>query len=165
MIHAALLFTRRLSSTTTVSRVTEDASRGQVDALQGKSIPSSVTIYRIRGPFLPGATEKLTGLIPHIPEMAPVVILRLRNMTAIDATGLEAIDDFADKLHDANRTLLLCDALRQPAQVMNRAEFHRHVGERQILPDVGAALARARDVYDAVRKTAAPVVSLSLIHI
>jgi SulP family sulfate permease len=171
MILAALLFIRRVSATTTVSHVTEDyIRRGQVHVLQGKAIPSYVTIYRIHGPFLFGATEKLTGLIPHIPGMAPVVILRLRNMTAVDATGLKAIEDFADRLHASNRTLLLCGALRQPAQVMNRAEFHRHVGERNILPDVEAALARARDVYEdgpadrAAGNRGTPVVSSGEVH-
>lgn len=42
---------------------------------------------------------------------------------------------------------------------MNRVEFHRHVGEANILPDVGAALARAREVHDATKPAAAPVVS------
>lgn len=150
MILAALLFIRRVSTTTTVSRVTEDyIQRGHVHTLQDKSIPPYVTIFRIHGPFLFGATDKLTNLIPHVPDMTPVVVLRLRNMTAIDATGLRAIQDFADKLHQSGRTLLLCGALSQPARVMDKAEFHQHVGEENILPNVGAALARARQIHDA----------------
>jgi sulfate permease, SulP family len=156
MILAALLFIRRVAMTTTVSRVTDDyIRRGQVHTLQDKSIPPYVTIYRIHGPFLFGATDKLTGLVPHIPEMAPVVILRLRNMTAIDATGLKAIEEFADRLHASNRALILCGALPQPAHVMDRVEFHRHVGALNILPDVGAALARAREIYEATQSSKA----------
>ena len=78
--------------------------------------------------------------------MPLVVILRLRNMTAIDATGLRAIQDFADKLRDAGKTLLLCGAPPQPANLMRRAEFHRHVGDRNILPNVQAALDRAAEI-------------------
>jgi sulfate permease, SulP family len=68
-------------------------------------------------------------------------------MTAIDATGLHAIQDFADALRTSGRTLILCGALPQPARMMAKAEFHRHVGEENILPDVAAALERAEEVW------------------
>jgi SulP family sulfate permease len=144
MIIAALLFIRRVSATTTVSKVTREyVERGRAHILQDKPIPDYVTIFRIHGPFLFGATDKLTALISHVGGFAPVVILRLRNMTAIDATGLRAIQDFADALHASGRTLLLCGALPQPARLMAQADFHRHVGAENILPSVEAALARA----------------------
>ena len=62
MILAALLFIRRVSATTTVSRVTPDyIRRGRVHVLQDKDIPDYVTIFRIHGPFLFGSTDKLAG--------------------------------------------------------------------------------------------------------
>jgi SulP family sulfate permease len=147
MILAALLFIRRVAATTTVSRVTREyIERGRKHSLQDKAIPDYITIYRIQGPFLFGATDKLTNLVSHIPELPPVVILRLRNMTAIDATGLRAIQDFADALTRSGRTLLLCGALPQPARLMAEAEFHRHVGNENILPSVEAALGRAAEL-------------------
>jgi SulP family sulfate permease len=150
MILAALLFIRRVSATTTVSRVTGDyVERGRAHVLQGKAIPEYVAIFRIHGPFLFGATDKLTSLIAHAGNLPPIVILRLRNMTAIDATGLRAIQDFADALQSAGRTLLLCGAPPQPARLMSEADFHRHVGAENILVNVDAALARARQIREA----------------
>jgi sulfate permease, SulP family len=148
MIIAALLFIRRVTTTTTVSRVTRDyIDSGRSHTLQDKHIPDYVTIFRIHGPFLFGATDKLTDLRTHVEDLTAVVVLRLRNMTAIDATGLHAIQDFADALRTSGRTLLLCGALPQPARMMAKAEFHRHVGEQNILPDVAAALERAEEVW------------------
>ena len=148
MILAALLFIRRVTVTTTVSRVTREyIDRGRAHALQDKAIPDYVTIFRIHGPFLFGATDKLTNLREHVNELTPVVILRLRNMTAVDATGLHAIQDFADALRQSGRTLLLCGAPPQPTRMMAKAEFHRHVGEENILPNVEAALERAKEVW------------------
>lgn len=148
MILAALLFIRRVAATTTVSRVTADyIRRGAAHVLQGKVIPDYVTMFRIHGPFLFGATDKLTALIPRVHELAPVVILRLRNMTAIDATGLKAIEDLADALHASGRALILCGALPQPAALMQQAVLHRHVGAENIVHSVEEALARARDAY------------------
>jgi SulP family sulfate permease len=155
MILAALLFIRRISVTTSVSRVTRDyVEHGRPHILQDKPIPDYVTIYRIHGPFLFGATDKLTNLTVHVGEMAPIVVLRLRNMTAIDATGLRAIQDFADALRASGRTLLLCGAPSQPAKLMHGAEFHRHLGDRNILPSVDAALARAAEIHSGLSRTA-----------
>ncbi len=148
MILAALLFIRRVTVTTTVSRVTRDyIDRGRAHTLQDKIIPDYVTIFRIHGPFLFGATDKLTSLRAQVEELTPVVVLRLRNMTAIDATGLHAIQDFADALRQSGRTLLLCGAPPQPTRMMAKAEFHRHVGEQNMLPNVEAALERAEEIW------------------
>ena len=148
MILAALLFIRRVAATTTVARVTQDyIRRGHEHSLQHRQLPDYVTIIRIQGPFLFGATDKLTAQLHHLHEMKAVVILRLRNMTAIDATGLKAIEDFADAVHASGRALLLCGAPSQPTQMMQRAEFHRHVGAENILPSVDAALRRAEEMH------------------
>jgi SulP family sulfate permease len=148
MMLAALLFIRRISVTTSVSKVTrDDVEHGRKHVLQGKGIPEYVTIYRIHGPFLFGATDKLTNLTSHVHEMAAIVVLRLRNMTAIDATGLRAIEDFSDAIHRSGRELLLCGAPSQPSRLMARADFHRHVGAANILPNIDAALTRASELH------------------
>jgi SulP family sulfate permease len=154
MILAALLFIRRVAATTTVARVSPDyIRRGHEHSLQNREIPDYVSIIRIQGPFLFGATDKLTNVLAHLNELRPVVILRLRNMTAIDATGLKAIEDFADAIHGSGRALLLCGAPTQPTRMMQRAGFHRHVGAENILSSVDAALRRAREVRDATPTT------------
>ena len=75
------------------------------------------------------------------------MIMRLRNMTAIDATGLRALEDLADELHRTRRTLILCGAPTQPARLMRQAEFHDHVGAENICPNIDAALQRAAAVH------------------
>jgi SulP family sulfate permease len=147
MILAALLFIRRVAATTPVSRVTHDyVESGREHILQDKPIPNNVTIFRIHGPFLFGSTDKLTALTTNVGDLTPIVVLRLRNMTAIDATGLRAIQEFADALKESGRTLLLCGAPPQPARLMKQADFHRHVGKENILPNVVAALRRAEEL-------------------
>ena len=121
--------------------------RGQSHSLQDKEIPDYVSIVRIQGPFLFGATDKLGEVLSHLDEMRAVVILRLRNMTAIDATGLKAIQDFADTVRASGRALLLCGAPWQPTRLMDGAEFHRHVGKENILLNVDAALRRAKEIH------------------
>ncbi|HWY87304.1 MAG TPA: sulfate permease [Gemmataceae bacterium] len=149
MVLAALLFIRKVAKTTTVSRVTKEyIEDGRLHVLQDKHIPEYVTVIRIHGPFLFGAAEKLSAVTDPIQDLTPVVILRLRNMTAIDATGLLALEDFADKLHAAGRTLILCGARRQPSKFMRQAEFEQHIGRDNICPHISAALERAKVVFE-----------------
>ena len=70
-------------------------------------------------------------------------------MNALDGTGLRAFEDLADTLRDSGRELLLCGARRQPAQMMKRADFHRHVGEENICRNIGDAVARAKQLHEA----------------
>jgi SulP family sulfate permease len=147
MVLAALLYIRRVSATTTVSEVTRDyVEHGRPHILQDKDIPPYVTILRIHGPFLFGTTDKLAAQADPLPTMRPVVVLRLRNMTAIDATGLKAILDFAEAVRESGRTLLVCGALLQPAWMMARAGFEGHLGAGNVVPDVETAMVRAREV-------------------
>lgn len=149
MILAALLFIRKVAATTTISEITqEEIAGGRVHVMQDKHIPGYVTVFRIHGPFLFGSTDKLDDITRRIDRLTPIVVLRLRNMTAIDATGLQAIEDLADLLHASGRTLILCGARQQPAQLMARAEFGEHVGHDNICTSIQAALARAAEVHE-----------------
>jgi SulP family sulfate permease len=147
MALAALLYIYRISETTTVSAVTpEYLEDGQAHVLQDKDIPSNVTILRIHGPFLFGTTEKLVEATRDLHHFQDVVILRLRNMTAIDATGIHALEQFSDRLHKAGKTLLLCGAMEQPSRLIARSTLIQHLGAQNVLPHVQAALERARDL-------------------
>src|SRR5579863_1886203 len=149
MILAALLFISRVAATTTVSQVTDDyVEDGRVHILQDKDIPYYATIFRIHGPFLFGATDKISAVTEYLTELPPVVILRLRNMTALDATGMFAIEEVAKQLHASKRTLILCGAREQPAQLIQQAEFAEVIGKENICENVQHALRRAEEVFE-----------------
>jgi SulP family sulfate permease len=147
MTLAALLYIYRIAETTTVAPVTREYLKdGQAHILQDKDIPSNVTILRIHGPFLFGTTEKLAEATKNLAPFGDVVILRLRNMTALDATGIHALEQFSDRLRRAGKTLLLCGARDQPSRLIARSEFLQHVGAKNVLPHIQAALSRAREI-------------------
>ncbi len=149
MILAALLFISRVAATTTISQVTDDyIEDGRMHILQDKDIPYYATIFRIHGPFLFGATDKISVVTENLHKLPPVVILRLRNMTALDATGLYALEEVAKELHASKRTLIVCGAREQPSQLIHQAEFAEVVGEENICDNVQEALRRAEEVYE-----------------
>jgi SulP family sulfate permease len=106
-----------------------------------------VTLLRIHGPFLFGTTEKLVEATVNLEAFSDVVILRLRNMTAIDATGIHAIETFAKRLHESGRTMLLCGAMQQPSKLLNGPRFLDRVGRENIMPNIQAALDRAKEIH------------------
>lgn len=149
MILAALLFISRVAATTTVSQVTDDyVEDGRVHILQDKDIPYYATIFRIHGPFLFGATDKLSIVTESVHTLPPVVIIRLRNMTALDATGLFALEEVARTLKTSGRDLILCGAREQPSQLLRQTEFEDLVGRENICENVQEALRRAEEVFE-----------------
>lgn len=149
MLFAALLYIYRVSQTTTVAPVTEEyIEDGRPHVLQDKLLPPYVLVLRIHGPFLFGAAEKLSEATVDIDPLPPIIILRLRNMTAIDATGLHELERLTERLRATGRTLLLCGARSQPEQLLRQSPFLEYLGEANMLPHVEAALSRAREVYE-----------------
>lgn len=146
---AALIYIRRVADTTTVAPVTDDYIRdGLPHVLQGRIVPPYVTVLRIHGPFLFGTTEKLVEATSDLNVFQPVVILRLRNMTAIDATGIHAIETFRKRLYESGRAMLLCGAMQQPSKLLQGLHFQDDVGRENIMPNIQAALDRAKVIYE-----------------
>ncbi len=155
MILAALLFISRVAATTTVSQVTDDyVEDGRVHILQDKDIPYYATIFRIHGPFLFGATDKIDVVTENMHTLPPVVILRLRNMTALDATGLFALEEMAKKLNSSGRALILCGAREQPLRLIQQTEFEELVGKENICDNVQEALQRAEEAFEGLQPIA-----------
>ena len=149
MILAAFTFIRKISQTTTVSKVTDEyIEDSRVHILQDKDIPEYAAVYRIHGPFLFGVTDKISAVTENLDELPPIVIVRLRNMTAIDATGIAALEELADQLHNSGRTMLVCGARPQPMALMQEAGFERHVGAENICENIADALKRAQGIHE-----------------
>jgi SulP family sulfate permease len=145
---AALLYIYRIADTTTVVPVTDEYIRdGLPHVLQGRILPPYVSLLRIHGPFLFGTTEKLVEATVNMDAFQPVVILRLRNMTAIDATGIHAIESFAKRLHESGRAMVLCGAMQQPSKLVSGGRFLDRVGRENIMPNIQAALNRAAEIH------------------
>jgi SulP family sulfate permease len=148
MILAAFTFIRKISLTTTVSKVTDEyIEDGRAHILQDKDIPDFVAVFRIHGPFLFGVTDKIATITENISSLPPIVVLRLRNMTAIDATGIAALEELADILGHSGRTMIVCGARPQPEALMREAGFDRHIGADNICLNINEALKRASEIH------------------
>ena len=157
MILAALLYINKVTRTTTVVQVTNEyLEDGRDHMLHFREVPEGVAIFRIHGPFLFGSTDKIAEILDHEDDLPPVVVVRLRNMTAIDGTGIQALEEMTQQLVAGGRHVVFCGMREQPAQLMRKIGFEKHVGVENICSNVTEALARAKELV----KSGPPEVAL-----
>jgi SulP family sulfate permease len=77
-----------------------------------------------------------------------VVVLRLRNMTALDATGLFALEEVAQTLKASGRALILCGAREQPLEMILKSELEELIGPENICDNVQEAIQRAEEILE-----------------
>ena len=148
MALAALLYIYRVSDTTSVSIVTpQSIEEDRPHVLQDKDVPPYVSILRIHGPFLFGASDKLEEATADLSSYGETVVVRLRNMTVIDATGLHALERLTERVHQSGRHLLMCGARSQPARYIAQSDLLDFVGPENFLPHAQGALVRARELH------------------
>jgi SulP family sulfate permease len=101
---------------------------------------------KIQGPFLFGTTDKLENATEDLDLFGSIIVLRLRHMTALDATGLHALERLAYRCNQKGKTLILCGARHQPERLLHQTEFVEHVGDENIVPNIRAALDRVHQI-------------------
>ncbi len=146
MVLAAILFIKRVSETTEVSRVREsDVLESPEQLVHGKEIPEGVLVYRIFGPFLFGAAEKMEDAMERIGTLPRVLILRLHLVTAMDATALNALESVIERFQHHGGTVILSGLHRQPLDMLRKAGFVEKIGRPNLVAHYDDALVRARE--------------------
>jgi SulP family sulfate permease len=147
MVLAAILFIKRVSETTEVSRVLEsDVLESPEQLMNGKEIPDGVLVYRIFGPFLFGAAEKMEDAIESLDEMPRVLILRLHLVTAMDATALNALESVIERFQKHGGSVILSGLHRQPLDMLRKAGFVEVIGRPNLVAHFDDALKRAGEI-------------------
>jgi SulP family sulfate permease len=147
MVLAAILFIKRSSETTQIMAVDESTeTEGSQHSLVGKTVPEGVMVYRMMGAFFFGAVDKLESVLKREKREPEVLILRMRKVVAMDATGLNALEDLYERLHRKGKHLVLSAPHTNPMVVMEKAGFLERLGRENVCPHVDAALARARAI-------------------
>src|SRR5262249_39397233 len=142
-----MLFIKRTAETTQIMAVdeTNDPEVSQ-HSLVGKEVPKGVLVYRMMGAFFFGAVDKLESMLKREKQEPEVLILRMRKVIAIDATGLNALEDLFERLRRKRKHLILSAPHTNPMMVMEKAGFLDRIGRENVTPHLDAALARARQL-------------------
>jgi SulP family sulfate permease len=149
LVLASALLVKRLSETTHVSadeEVTQAGAPGQTTT--GKIIPDGVMVFRVFGAFFFGAADKLETSLRRAGALPEILILRMRDVLALDATGLDALEDLMEKLRLHKKELILCGPHSQPLFALTRAGLIDRLGLENVCGDMDASLARAREILE-----------------
>jgi SulP family sulfate permease len=147
VVLAALLMVKRISETSKITAVDEATeTEGSHHSLVGKVVPDGVLIFRVFGAFFFGVVDKLDDELKRAKQEPEILILRVRKVLAMDATGLQALEDLHLKLRAKGKHLILSAPHTQPLAVMENSGFIDRLGRENVCPHIDAALARAREI-------------------
>ena len=147
LILASALLVRQLSELTRVhpeEEVREGGNNRQT--IEGRQLPEGVMTFRVFGAFFFGAADKLETSLRRAGQLPDVLILRMRDVLAIDATGLDALEDLLEKLRIKKKGLILCAPRSQPLFALTQSGFIDKIGEENVCSNIDVALERARKI-------------------
>jgi sulfate permease, SulP family len=151
MLMAAFLFMKRMSEVTNVTAITReledegDEYATDPNGVRHRAVPDGVEVYEVNGPFFFGAAETFKDTLGQIARKPKVLIIRMRNVPAIDSTGLHALKDVVHRTRRDGTLVLLSDVHTQPLVALGRSAVLEEVGEENLFGNLDDALDRARE--------------------
>ena len=145
MVMAALLFMKRMADVTEAHAwVDVDDEDTDPDNILLKKIPKNTRVFEINGPMFFAATDKYKYVLSD--KDIDVLCIRMRNVSAIDATGVEALMRIVKRCERHNVKVVFSHVNEQPMKVMKKAGFVEKVGEKNFCDHIDTALQRAEEI-------------------
>ncbi len=149
MVLASFLFMKRMAEVTNVTAVSDEfkdapPSQDQSGAIFRRAVPKGVEVYEINGPFFFGAAEKFKDTLSEVSRKPKVLIVRMRNVPAIDSTAMHALRDLVRRTRKDGTMVLLSDVPRQPRLALERSGLLGEIGGNNVCTDIDQSLERAR---------------------
>jgi SulP family sulfate permease len=151
MVMAAFLFMRNMIKFSNVSILTkemEDNGEGKdLEAIENYSIPPDVEVYEITGPLFFGAAYKFKDAMRFIEKRPKILIIRMRKVPIIDATGLKTIEEVLKELKQNGTKMILSEV--ESLQVIDDLKSSRllfTIGKANVTTTFNDAVERSKAV-------------------
>jgi SulP family sulfate permease len=154
IVLSSLLFMRRMSELANVNAITRDL-KGDTDpeydplSIMLREVPSGVEVYEVNGPFFFGMADVFWNALHQVENNVSVLIIRIRNVPAIDATGLHVLEELHRKCNRLHTQLVFSGVTMQPMSVFSGSGFLDEVGAENFCPSIDESLRRAREILEA----------------
>jgi SulP family sulfate permease len=155
LVLSAFLFMYNMAEVSEIRALTEDSheeddgpEKPDADATSRYALPKGVEVYEINGALFFGAAHKFKSAMPRVEKSPDVLILRMRSVPLIDATGVYSLREFVKTMQGRKTKVLLSGV--QPA-VYEQLERHRVlflVGKKNVAPGFAQAVERAREIVN-----------------
>jgi sulfate permease, SulP family len=150
IVLAAFLFMKRMIEVTQVNYLNQGNEKDEwildPEMMDAINVPPGVEIFEINGPFFFGAADKFRDTINQMKRRPKVLILRMRFVPAMDATGLSALDDLLRKAKKSKMEVIFSGVHAQPLKAMKEAGIIDMVGEDHFHWDIKTCMAFAKKI-------------------
>lgn len=151
MVLAAFLFMKRMADVTEVHGwVYMDDEDTDPDNITLKKVPENTRVYEINGPMFFGASDKFGYMLDD--TNIDVLCIRMRNVPAIDAAGVEMLDKITKRCRKHNISVIFSHVNEQPMQAMEKAGFVERIGSENFCSHIDGALIRAEELENIAKE-------------
>jgi len=144
IILATVLFMKRMSDVTDAYGWKEIDESTDSEHIRFKSVPENTMVFEITGPIFFGVSNKIADVIRHGKKQ--ILILRMRSVPAIDATGLHSFEALIKVCKKDGKTLILSHVNEQPMNTLKKSGLLGEIGEENICANIDEALERAKSI-------------------
>jgi len=146
VVLAALLFMKRMADLTHVKTLlneVDEEDEMHPDSIKDFNKQEGILVFEINGPFFFGAAHKFINMYSSIDTPPATMVLCMRNVPAIDATALQALDTFIHRAHKSGTEILLSGVQNQPMTVLKRSGLLNIIGKENIFEETRMAMRHA----------------------
>ena len=146
IVLAAILFMKRMSDVTEVEgwKYIED-DETDADSISLRQVPANTMVYEVSGPLFFGVADKILKITLN--EKMNCLVLRMRSVSAIDATAMHNLEQLQEECVKKEIHLVLSHVNEQPMKVMTKAGFVDKVGRENFCSHIDEALLRAEELH------------------
>lgn len=145
LVLASMLFMKRMADVTEAHAwVDVDDEDTDPDHILLKKIPQNTKVYEINGPMFFAANDKFRYILDD--KKIDVLVIRMRNVPAIDATGVESLMRIVKRCKRHNVKVVFSHVNEQPMHAMMKAGFGELVGNENFCDHIDTALIRAEEI-------------------
>jgi len=152
VVMASFLFMHRMAEATQIGIITDEVNGDELEddpnAIQRRVVPDGVEVFEIYGPFFFGAADRFKDELRRIEKPPRVLILRMRHVPTIDATGLIALEDLFQKCQKEKTELVLSGVQSKTWDHLVTSGLYRRIGPENVHTHIDYALARAREIVE-----------------
>ena len=149
LLLASLLFMKRMADVTDVRYILDEhEDKDQIELIDSIKTPENVSLYEINGPFFFGAADKFVHAIREIGIPTKILILKMSNVPAIDATGFNALEMLYDLCTKHHTQLIMLNLQEQPINVLGKYGFVNTLGKENFCSTIDQAIERANTLLD-----------------
>lgn len=151
MILSSFIFMKRMSESTSIKDVSTIFKSGEEngDILfeeELPDIPGNVLLYEINGPLFFGASQKFQEILTDLNQQPKILILRMRNVPFVDATGINRLKEFCRQFQSNGTSIIISGSNRDVKLALLKAGVYAIIGKHNVHKDINNAVERAREI-------------------